>query len=125
MNNINERLYSTNHLWLRELEDNRFLIGITNYIIEDMGKINRINLIEIGVHLSEGEFFGSIENSEEVYELTMPLDGEIIDVNPKAEKELSLLEDNPLDTWLIKIKVANEDQVYDLLNELEYNNFII
>jgi len=125
MNNINERLYSTNHLWLRELEDNRFLIGITNYIIEDMGKINRINLIEIGVHLSEGDFFGSIENSEEVYELTMPLDGEIIDVNPKAEKELSLLEDNPLDTWLIKIKVANEDQVYDLLNELEYNNFII
>ncbi len=125
MDNIREYLYSTYHLWLKELEDNRFVIGITNYIIEDMGDINKINLIEIGTHLKEGDFFGSVENSEEVYELTMPLDGEIIDVNPKVEKELSLLEDNPLDIWLIKIRVTNEDQIYDLLNEIEYSNFII
>ena len=125
MDNLKEYLYSTYHLWLREIEDNKFIVGITNYIIEDMGEINTINLTGIGYILLEGDFFGSIENSEEVYELPMPLDGEIIDVNPIAEKELSLLEDNPLDVWLIKIKVTNEDQIYDLLNEKEYSNFII
>jgi len=55
----------------------------------------------------------------------MPLDGEIIDVNPKIEKELSKIIDNPLNTWLIKIKLAKEDQIYDLLNEIEYSNFTI
>ncbi len=125
MDTIKEYLYSTYHLWLKEIEDNKFLVGITSYITEDMREMNNINLIEIGAQLLEGDFFGCIENSEEVYELAMPLDGEIIDVNPKVEKELSLLEDNPLDIWLIKIKITNEDQVYDLLNEIEYNNFII
>lgn len=125
MDNIREYLYSTSHLWLKELEDNKFIIGITNYIIEEMGEVNKINLAEIGAHSIEGDFFGSIENLEEVYELAMPLDGEIIDVNPRVEKELSLLEDNPLNVWLIKIKLSNEDQVYDLLNDVEYSDFII
>ena len=125
MDPLKEYLYSTYHLWLREIEDNKFILGVTNYIIEDMREINTINLTEIGVNLLEGDFFGTLENSQEVYELPMPLDGEIIDVNPKAEKELSLLEDNPLDIWLIKIRVTNEEQIYDMLNEKEYSNFII
>jgi glycine cleavage system H lipoate-binding protein len=55
----------------------------------------------------------------------MPLDAEIIDVNPKVDKELSTLVDNPLLIWLIKIKLTNEDQVYELLNEIEYSDFIV
>jgi glycine cleavage system H lipoate-binding protein len=73
----------------------------------------------------EGDIFGTLENSEEVFELTMPLDAEIIDVNPKVDKELSTLVDNPLLIWLIKIKLTNEDQVYELLNEIEYSDFIV
>ena len=125
MDNIKEYLYSIYHLWLKELEDNKFYIGITNYLIEEMGEINRINISKIGVHLREGDIFGTLESSDEVYDLTMPLDGEVIDVNPRIEKELSLLMDNPLKIWLIKIKLADEDQVYDLLNELEYSNFTV
>lgn len=125
MDNIKEYLYSIYHLWLKELEDNKFYIGITNYLIEEMGEINRINISKIGVHLKEGDIFGTLESSDEVYDLTMPLDGEVIDVNPRIEKELSLLMDNPLKIWLIKIKLADEDQVYDLLNELEYSNFTV
>jgi len=125
MDNIKECLYSIYHLWLKELEDNKFYIGITNYLIEEMGEINRINISKIGVHLREGDIFGTLESSDEVYDLTMPLDGEVIDVNPRIEKELSLLMDNPLKIWLIKIKLADDDQVYDLLNELEYSNFTV
>jgi len=122
MDNIKEYLYSVYHLWLK---DSKFIIGITDYITEEMGDINKINLTRIGAKLKEGDIFGTVENNEEVYDLAMPLDGEIIDVNPKIEKELSKIIDNPLNTWLIKIKLAKEDQIYDLLNEIEYSNFTI
>ncbi|MFO7887629.1 MAG: glycine cleavage system protein H [Eubacteriales bacterium] len=125
MDNIKEYLYSVYHLWLKELDDSKFIIGITDYITEEMGDINKINLTRIGAKLMEGDIFGTVENNEEVYDLAMPLDGEIIDVNPKIEKELSKIMDNPLNTWLIKIKLAKEDQIYDLLNEIEYINFTI
>jgi len=125
MDNIKEYLYSVYHLWLKELDDSKFIIGITDYITEEMGDINKINLTRIGAKLKEGDIFGTVENNEEVYDLAMPLDGEIIDVNPKIEKELSKIIDNPLNTWLIKIKLAKEDQIYDLLNEIEYSNFTI
>lgn len=125
MDNIKEYLYSVYHLWLKELDDSKFIIGITDYITEEMGDINKINLTRIGAKLKEGDIFGTVENNEEVYDLAMPLDGEIIDVNPKIEKELSKIIDNPLNIWLIKIKLAKEDQIYDLLNEIEYSNFTI
>lgn len=125
MDNIRECLYSTYHLWLKEFEDNKFIVGITSYIVDEMGSINKVNLTDIGAHLMEGDIFGTLENSEEVFELTMPLDAEIIDVNPKVDKGLPTLVDNPLLIWLIKIKLTNEDQVYELLNEIEYSDFIV
>ncbi|MBG0765741.1 MAG: hypothetical protein H0S78_12865 [Tissierellales bacterium] len=55
----------------------------------------------------------------------MTFDDEIIDFKPILDKELSTLVDNPLLIWLIKIKLTNEDQVYELLNEIEYSDFIV
>lgn len=121
----NEKLYSTYHLWLKEFEDNKFNIGITNYIVDDMQYFETINLVEIGAVLKEGDVFGSLENSDIVYELTMPVDGEIIDVNFSMETNLTDLENNPLDNWLIKVKLSDEYQIYDLLNEKEYGEFVL
>ncbi len=121
----NERLYSTYHLWLKEIEEDKFKIGITNYIVDDMLSFETINLIEIGSFLKEGDVFGSLENSDLVYELTMPVDGEIIDVNYSVESNLAELEDDPLNNWLIKVKLSDEYQIYELLNEKEYGEFVL
>jgi len=55
MDNIKEYLYSVYHLWLKELDDSKFIIGITDYITEEMGDINKINLTRIGAKLKEGD----------------------------------------------------------------------
>jgi len=125
MKNTNERLYSTYHLWLKEFEECKFKIGITNYILEDMVFFENINLVEIGANLKEGDVFGILENSDTVYKLTTPVDGEIIDVNFQIESNLDELEKNPLTSWLIKVKLADEYQIYELLNEKEYGEFVL
>jgi glycine cleavage system H protein len=125
MKDTNERLYSTYHIWLNEFEECKFKIGITNYILDDMLTFESINLVEIGAHLKEGDVFGSLENSDTVYELTMPVDGEIIDVNFQIESNLDELEEDPLNNWLIKVKLADEYQIYELLNEKEYGEFVL
>ena len=125
MKDTNERLYSTYHLWLKEIEECKFKIGITNYILDDMLSFESINLIEIGAQLREGDVFGTLENSDTVYELTMPVDGEIIDVNFQIESNLDELEKDPLNSWLIKVKLADEYQIYELLNEKEYGEFVL
>jgi len=125
MKNTNERLYSTYHLWLKEFEECKFKIGITNYILEDMVFFENINLVEIGANLKEGDVFGILENSDTVYKLTTPVDGEIIDVNFQIESNLDELEKNPLTSWLIKVRLADEYQIYELLNEKEYGEFVL
>ena len=55
----------------------------------------------------------------------LPLSGEIIEFNEALESEPELVNTDPYGAgWMIKIKIADKDQINDLLDDASYKEAI-
>ena len=73
-------LCSKSHEYILKEEDN-YIIGLTDYAIEQLGDIVFLELPEIGDSFSKGETFANIESVKAASEIYMPISGEILEVN--------------------------------------------
>ena len=114
------RLFSKNHIWLKE-EGNNITLGISEYARNKLGSIMFVNLPEIGDSITKGQAFGDIESIKTVSDLIAPVSGEITDINDTALDAPETISENPLETWFIKVKT---DEIPDeLLKKKEYEEY--
>jgi glycine cleavage system H protein len=96
-------------------------VGITDYAQHELGEIVFVEVETVGENLQSGEVFGTVEAVKTVSELFMPVDGEVLEVNPELEKSPEIANDKPYaEGWLVKVSVANLAQVDNLLSADEY-----
>lgn len=113
-------LCSKTHEWIVEV-DNQYIIGLTDIALERLSEIISIELPEIGSYYSKGETFGTIESIKIASELYMPVGGEIIEINTELINSPELINEDPFDAWLIKIKP--EDFQKESQNLMDYNDY--
>ena len=114
-------LCSKTHEWIVQ-NDNEYLIGLTDYMVEKLGDIVFIELPEVGENFSKNEAFATIESVRIANELYMPIAGEVIEINEKLINSPELINENAFDAWLIKIKPENFYE--DSQDLLEYDDYI-
>ena len=78
-------LCSKSHEYLLE-ENGNYLIGLTDYAIEQLGDIVFVELPETGSEYKKGDTFATIESVKAASEIYMPISGKIIEVNAPEEK---------------------------------------
>ncbi len=116
--------YTKEHEWIRT-EGNVAYIGITDYAQSELGEIIYVEVETVGESLATGEVFGTIEAVKTVSELFMPVDGEILELNPALTDTPELVNNDPYgDGWLIKIALSNVTQIDNMLSESEYEALI-
>ena len=55
----------------------------------------------------------------------MPLDGEVLEVNPALEETPELINSSPFDKgWMIRVKISNPTQLEDLMSPEAYSKLI-
>jgi len=113
--------YSISHEWVR-VEDQIAVIGITDHAQEALGDIVFIELPKVGSIYKIDDVFGSVESVKAVSELYIPISGEIIEVNQILEGQEALLNDDPYQHWIIKVKILNSNELNSLLDAEAYNN---
>ena len=124
MNIPQELRYTKNHEWAR-LEGDVVYVGITDYAQGELGEIVFVDVDTEGESLSAEEVFGSIEAVKTVSDLLLPLEGEILEVNPDLEDSPELVNSDPYGKgWIVKIKPANADDVEGLLSADDYKKLI-
>ena len=117
-------LFTKEHEWL-EVNGNEAKIGITNFAQSELGDIIFVELPDVGDSFDQHEVFGTIEAVKTVADLFMPISGEVISINDKIEDEPELINSNPFeDGWIIKIKIKDDSEKGDLLNDKQYNELI-
>ena len=79
-----------------------------------------IDLPEVGRTLTKGEAFGTIESVKAVSELYSPVSGEIVGVNEDLADTPETVNTDPHETWMVAIKIANPDELSELLDNTEY-----
>ena len=124
MNTPQELRYTKDHEWAR-LEGDVVYVGITDYAQGELGEIVFVDVTTEGESLSADEVFGSIEAVKTVSDLLLPIEGEVLELNPELEDQPELVNNDPYGKgWIIKIKPANADDVEGLLSAADYTKLI-
>ena len=100
-------------------------IGITDYAQKELGDVVFVELPQVGTELEAGDELGSIESVKAVSELFAPVGGEIVEVNERLTDKPELVNTDPYgDGWMVKIKLTTPDEVDELMNAEEYEEYI-
>ncbi len=123
--NIPEELkYTAEHEWIR-VEGDELVIGVTDFAQGELGDVVFLEIETEGETLTKGEIFGTIEAVKTVSDLYMPLDGEVLEVNPALEDTPELVNSSPFDQgWMIRVKLSDPAQLDDLLSAAAYTELI-
>ena len=118
--------YTEEHEWVK-FEQDRAVIGITDYAQEALGEIVYVELPVEGDELFQGDSFGGAESTKAVSELFAPVSGEIVEVNDLLVDSPELINANPYgDGWIIKIHIGelDENEIKKLLDSSDYEELI-
>lgn len=116
--------YTKEHEWIR-VEGNEAYVGITDYAQSELGEIVFVDINTEGETLSQEEVFGSVEAVKTVSDLNMPVSGEVLEINETINDQPELVNNDPYgEGWMIKISVANPEELNNLLDAEGYKALI-
>ena len=116
--------YSKDHEWVR-VEGEKALVGITAFAQGELGDIVFVDVDTEGETLDKDEVFGTIEAVKTVSDLFMPVSGEVLEVNAKLEDEPELINtDSYGDGWVVKISLADANELDNLLDSASYQEML-
>lgn len=116
--------YSKSHEWVKVLQENQVLIGITDFAQSELGDVVFVDLPEAGDSIAQEDEFGAVESVKAASDLIAPVSGEILEVNEELVGEPELLNQDPYENWLLKVELSNPDQLDELLDAKAYEEFI-
>ncbi|MFA7561061.1 MAG: glycine cleavage system protein GcvH [Candidatus Izemoplasmatales bacterium] len=116
--------YSKSHEWVKVLQENQVLIGITDFAQSELGDVVFVDLPEAGDSISQEAEFGAVESVKAASDLIAPVSGEILEVNDELVGEPELLNQDPYKNWLLKVELSNPDELDELLSAEAYEEFI-
>ena len=100
--------YTDKHEWVK-IDGEFAYIGITAYAQNQLGEV-----------LNQGEEYGVVESSKVAADLIAPLSGEVVEINERLDDEPEYINEDPYDAWIVKVRVADEDELENLLNSDSY-----
>ena len=119
-----EYRYSKDHEWILD-QGGIGTVGITEYAQKELGDVVYVDLPEVGVTFEANEPFGSVESVKAVSEVFCPVSGEVVEVNTKLENAPELINESPHQkAWMIKVRIANPDELKELLSAKAYEEYI-
>ena len=116
-----EMLCSKSHEYIVK-QDDKYIIGLTDYAIDQLGDIVFLELPEVGDEFKKGDTFANIESVKAASEIYMPISGKIVEVNSELIDAPEKLNDDCYENgWLVKVESeAKEDEFSDLMS---YENY--
>jgi len=116
--------YTKDHEWV-SIDGDIATIGITHFAQKELGDIVYVEVETLDQTLDKEEVFGTVEAVKTVSDLFLPLSGEIIEFNDALESNPESVNTDPYGAgWMIKVKIANLNEVDSLLSSESYKELI-
>lgn len=124
----NDLKYTKEHEWIR-VEGDVAYVGITEFAQGELGDIVYVEVETVGDIVKADEIFGTIEAVKTTSDLYMPLDAEVLEVNPKitsdGDDDPALVNSDPYgDGWIVKVKIQNIADVAKLMDAQAYEDLV-
>ena len=115
-----ELKYTKSHEWVKE-EDGLYVVGLTDFAQDALGDIVFINMPEEGDDVASGESFADVESVKAVSDVFSPVSGTVAEVNEGLIDEPALINQEPYEQWLIKVKDVSDTE--ELMDAAAYEEF--
>lgn len=116
--------YTKDHEWV-SIEGDIATVGITDFAQKELGDIVYVEVETLDQSLEKDEVFGTVEAVKTVSDLFLPVAGEIIAFNDALESTPESVNSDPYGAgWMIKVKIANMEEVDGLLSSESYKELI-
>ena len=116
--------YTKDHEWVR-VEGDEATIGITQYAADQLGDIVFVELPATGTALDQFATFGVVESVKAVSDLFAPVGGDVTGANDELTGNPELVNSDPYGAgWMLRVRVANPDQLEELLAPDAYDALI-
>ncbi|MBK1876387.1 glycine cleavage system protein GcvH [Pelagicoccus mobilis] len=113
--------YTKDHEWLKILDGDEAIIGITDFAQNSLGDITFVEVPEVEDSFDAGESFGVVESVKAASDLYMPVDAEVLEVNESLEDAPEKVNSSPYeDGWILKIKIKDTAALAELLDAAAY-----
>ena len=117
--------FTKDHEWLN-LQEDLAIVGITDYAQSQLGDIVFVEMPELSSKLTASESFGAIEAVKTVADLFAPVSGKVIEINDNLDSSPDLVNSDPYsEGWIVKLKIDNNDEINQLMNYDEYQEFTL
>ena len=117
--------FTKDHEWLN-LHEDLAIVGITDYAQSQLGDIVFVEMPELSSKLIASESFGAIEAVKTVADLFAPVSGKVIEINENLDSSPDLVNSDPYNEgWIVKLKIDNNDEINQLMNYDEYQEFTL
>jgi glycine cleavage system H protein len=112
--------FSGGHVWVR-VEGSDAVLGLSDYIQDQMGEITSIDLPDIGDVIRATRRMGMVELADVSSPIDAPITGEVLEINAEALANPDLVNSDPYsDGWLLRVRIENPSELDELISEEEY-----
>lgn len=114
--------YSESHEYVK-VEGEFAYVGITDYAQNALGNVVYVDLPEVDDEVEADEDFGAVESVKAASDLISPVTGTVVEVNEALEDKPELLNENPFENWIIKVKLSDTAEIDNLMDAQSYEDF--
>lgn len=111
--------YLPTHEYAR-VEGNIAYVGISEYAARQLGNVVYVDMPEAGDEVEAGEDFGAIESVKAASDLFAPVSGAVVEVNEHLIDNPRLVNENPMENWIVKIEMSDPAELESLMDEAAY-----
>ena len=117
--------YTKDHEWIKLVDGNTAIIGITDFAQRELGDIVFVDINTVGKSLQAEQIFGTIEAVKTVSDLFSPVAGTILEVNAALNNNPELVNTDPYgEGWMVKIEVSDPQALDALLDAPAYEQLV-
>jgi glycine cleavage system H lipoate-binding protein len=102
--------YHPGHGWLAAERPHLATVGMDEFAASLAGKVDRIELPRPGTWIRQGQKAWKLFRNGQMVEMVSPTEGEVLEVNPEAIGDPSLVRKDPYGRgWLMRVHVPDEE----------------
>lgn len=111
--------YSETHEWVK-VEGDIAIVGVTDFAQSEMGDITYVDMPDVDDEVVKDEEFGALESVKASSDLICPVSGVVVENNEALEDAPELVNQDPYENWIIKVKMSDPEELNDLISAEVY-----
>lgn len=102
------------------IDGNIATIGISEFAAQQLGNVVYVDMPEPDDEVTKDEDFGAIESVKAASDLFSPVSGTVVEINEALVDNPKLVNEDPMNNWIIKVEMSDPAEVDTLLSPEAY-----